>query len=89
MPAPHNIALLAFDDCLLIDVAGPASVFGVANTMAGRKAYELKFVSPYGGAGSHLLRHDYADSRAGGGVAAQRRHFTGGGWLDRGDAQVH
>lgn len=49
MPAPHIIALLAFDDCLLLDLAGPASVFGVANTMAGRKAYELKFVSPNGG----------------------------------------
>lgn len=38
MPTPHVIALLAFDDCLLLDLAGPASVFGVANTMAGRKA---------------------------------------------------
>jgi transcriptional regulator GlxA family with amidase domain len=49
MPAPLIIALMAFDDCLLLDLAGPASVFGVANTMAGRKAYELKFVSPHGG----------------------------------------
>ncbi len=49
MPSPRIIALVAFDDCQLLDLAGPASVFGIANRMAGREAYELKFVSPHGG----------------------------------------
>jgi transcriptional regulator GlxA family with amidase domain len=41
--------LFAFDGCGLLDVAGPASVFGVANAIARRTAYDVRVVSPYGG----------------------------------------
>ena len=49
MPKKHTIVLFAFDQCQLLDVAGPSSVFGVANTTAGRAFYDVKVVSPHGG----------------------------------------
>lgn len=49
MTEKHVIALFAFDQCQLLDVAGPSSVFGVANSIAGRVFYEVKVISPHGG----------------------------------------
>lgn len=43
------IALFAFDGVQLLDVTGPASVFGVANTLGGDEAYRIVVVSPGGG----------------------------------------
>lgn len=48
MPKKHTIALFAFDQCQLLDVAGPSSVFGVANSVAGRAFYEVRVISPLG-----------------------------------------
>src|SRR5260221_3407391 len=49
MTKKHTIVLFAFDGCQLLDVAGPSSVFGVANSTLGRPLYDLKVVSPHGG----------------------------------------
>jgi transcriptional regulator GlxA family with amidase domain len=49
MTKTRRMALFAFDGCGLLDVAGPASVFGVANAIARRTAYDVRVVSPYGG----------------------------------------
>jgi transcriptional regulator GlxA family with amidase domain len=43
------IALFGFDGVQLLDVTGPASVFGLANTLGPRKAYKIVVVSPRGG----------------------------------------
>ena len=43
------IALFAFDGVQLLDVTGPASVFGVVNTLSGREVYKVAVVSPGGG----------------------------------------
>jgi transcriptional regulator GlxA family with amidase domain len=43
------IALFAFDGAQLLDVTGPASVFGMANTLGGDEAYKIVVVSPGGG----------------------------------------
>ena len=43
------IALFAFDGVQILDVTGPASVFGVANTVSGREVYKIVIVSPGGG----------------------------------------
>ena len=45
----HRIALLAYDGCQLLDVTGPAAVFGAANEASGRPVYDLRIVSPDGG----------------------------------------
>jgi len=45
----RTIALFAFDQCQLLDIAGPASVFGVANSFANLKPYDVRVVSPNGG----------------------------------------
>jgi transcriptional regulator GlxA family with amidase domain len=50
MPRPHRIALLAYTDCQLLDVTGPAAVFGAANEGRDKPFYELEIVSPDGGA---------------------------------------
>lgn len=50
MPRPHRIALLAYTDCQLLDVTGPAAVFGAANEGREKPFYELEIVSPDGGA---------------------------------------
>jgi transcriptional regulator GlxA family with amidase domain len=49
MTKKHTIVLFAFDQCQLLDVAGPSSIFGVANSTAGRTFYDVKVVSPHGG----------------------------------------
>lgn len=49
MTKKNSVALFAFDQCQLLDVAGPSSVFGVANSIAGRSFYDVKVVSPRGG----------------------------------------
>lgn len=49
MPA-HRLHVLAYDGCQLLDVTGPAAVFGAANDAAGRQVYDLQIVSPDGGA---------------------------------------
>src|SRR5215472_13496626 len=49
MPKAHKLAILAYEGCQLLDVTGPAAVFGAANDVAGRKFYDLAIVSPDGG----------------------------------------
>src|SRR5260221_11199725 len=53
MTRPHKLALLAYEGCQLLDVTGPAAVFGAANDATshagGRKVYDLSIVSPDGG----------------------------------------
>ena len=49
MTKKHTIVLFAFHQCQLLDVAGPSSVFGVANSTANRMFYDVKVVSPHGG----------------------------------------
>jgi transcriptional regulator GlxA family with amidase domain len=50
MTRQHRLTLLAYDGCQLLDVTGPAAVFGAANDVMGRKVYDLQIVSPDGGA---------------------------------------
>ena len=50
MPKAHRIALLAYEGCQLLDVTGPAAVFGAANEGRERPAYDVQIVSPDGGA---------------------------------------
>jgi transcriptional regulator GlxA family with amidase domain len=50
MTRQHRLTLLAYDGCQLLDVTGPAAVFGAANDAMGRKVYNLQIVSPDGGA---------------------------------------
>jgi len=47
--ATRLIALFGFDGVQLLDVTGPASVFGLANTLGQREAYKIVLVSPRGG----------------------------------------
>ena len=49
MTKPRKMVLFAFDGCQLLDVAGPSSVFGIANHVTGRPLYDVKVVSPRGG----------------------------------------
>lgn len=50
MPSqPRQIALLAFDDVQVLDVTGPAAVFGAANDAAGYAFYRMHILSPQGG----------------------------------------
>ena len=49
MPRPHKLVLLAYEGCQLLDVTGPAAVFGAANDVARAKVYDLSIVSPDGG----------------------------------------
>ena len=50
MTRPHRVRILAYEGCQLLDVTGPAAVFGAANESAGREVYDLAIVSPDGGA---------------------------------------
>ena len=50
MPKAHRIALLAYEGCQLLDVTGPAAVFGAANEGREGPAYDVQIVSPDGGA---------------------------------------
>src|SRR5262249_17760920 len=49
MPKPHKLAILAYDGCQLLDVTGPAAVFGAANEVGRAKVYDLSIVSADGG----------------------------------------
>ena len=49
MVRPHKLVILAYEGCQLLDVSGPAAVFGAANESAGREVYDLSIVSPDGG----------------------------------------
>lgn len=49
MPRPHQIVLLAYEGCQLLDVTGPAAVFGAANEGRDRPFYDVQIVSPDGG----------------------------------------
>jgi transcriptional regulator GlxA family with amidase domain len=46
----HRVFILAYEGCQLLDVTGPAAVFGAANEAAERPVYDLRIVSPDGGA---------------------------------------
>ena len=51
LPMPkHRIFVLAYEGCQLLDVTGPAAVFGAANEARGQPFYDLSIVSPDGGA---------------------------------------
>ena len=76
MTKPHRIRLLAYEGCQLLDVTGPAAVFGAANEARGASAYDLAIVSADGG----LVRTNCGvalDSRPIGG-AADTLLVTGG-----------
>ena len=47
---PHRLFIVAYEGCQLLDVSGPAAVFGAANEASGRKVYDVRIVSPDGGA---------------------------------------
>lgn len=65
-PRPHRIFILAYDGCQLLDVTGPAAVFGAVNEAARRPVYDLAIVSPDGGP---VVTNS--------GVAIQARRFGG------------
>ena len=49
MTRAHRVFILAYEGCQLLDVTGPAAVFGAANEAAERPVYDLRIVSPDGG----------------------------------------
>jgi transcriptional regulator GlxA family with amidase domain len=49
LPMAHKLFILAYDGCQLLDVTGPAAVFGAANDAAGKPHYDLQIVSADGG----------------------------------------
>src|SRR5260370_6838416 len=50
MTKPHRAFILAYEGCELRDVTGPGAVCGAANEASGRPVYDLRIVSPDGGA---------------------------------------
>jgi transcriptional regulator GlxA family with amidase domain len=50
MARPHRVRLLAYEGCQLLDVTGPAAVFGAANERGPTPFYDLAVLSPDGGA---------------------------------------
>lgn len=48
--APHRITIVAYEGCQLLDVTGPAAVFGAANEGSALPFYDVQIVSPDGGA---------------------------------------
>jgi transcriptional regulator GlxA family with amidase domain len=46
---PRKIVVVLFDGAQLLDVAGPADVFSIANDFAGGPAYKVEFASARGG----------------------------------------
>lgn len=46
---PMRIAILAYEGCQLLDVTGPAAVFGAANEGRTKPVYDLEILSPDGG----------------------------------------
>ena len=53
---PHRLFILAYEGCQLLDVTGPAAVFGAANEAAGSRSMTCSIVSPDGGAVPLQLR---------------------------------
>ena len=49
MTRSHRTYILAYEGCQLLDVTGPAAVFGAANEAIDRPAYDLRIVSADGG----------------------------------------
>ena len=49
MTKRHRVRILAYEGCQLLDVSGPAAVFGAANEDRGTPFYDLAIVSPDGG----------------------------------------
>ena len=45
----HKLFILVYDGSQLLDVSGPAAVFGAANSAAGKPFYDLQIVSADGG----------------------------------------
>ena len=66
MVRTHRLFILAYEGCQLLDITGPAAVFGAANEAARRQVYDLAIVSPDGGAVA-----------TNSGVAIQTRRFGG------------
>ena len=50
MTRPHRVRILAYEGCQILDVTGPAAVFGAANESAQREVYDVGILSPAGGA---------------------------------------
>ena len=50
MTKAHRVRILAYEGCQLLDVTGPAAVFGAANEGRATPFYDLAIVSPDGGA---------------------------------------
>ena len=50
MPKTHRVRIMAYQGCQLLDVAGPAAVFGAANEDRATPFYDLAVVTPDGGA---------------------------------------
>ena len=83
----HTVALFAFDGFGLLDVTGPATVFGLANSLCERETYQVLIVSPAGGFATStcgVALHSLAAAKvrpgeiktllvAGGGTAAMQR----------------
>lgn len=46
---PHHVAIIAYQGCQLLDVTGPAAVFGAANEGRERPTYRVEILSPDGG----------------------------------------
>src|SRR5215471_802721 len=67
LPMPkHRIFIVAYEGCQLLDVTGPAAVFGAANEAQGQPFYDLRIVSPDGSA---VITNS--------GVAIQSRRISG------------
>jgi transcriptional regulator GlxA family with amidase domain len=49
MTRQHRISIVAYEGCQLLDVTGPAAVFGAANEGRGQPFYDVQIVSPDGG----------------------------------------
>ncbi|CAN5758619.1 GlxA family transcriptional regulator [soil metagenome] len=45
----HRVFILAYEGCQLLDVTGPAAVFGAANETLAQPFYDLRILSPDGG----------------------------------------
>jgi transcriptional regulator GlxA family with amidase domain len=46
----HRVVIVAYEGCQLLDVTGPAAVFGAANEGRSHQVYDVTIVSPDGGA---------------------------------------
>lgn len=49
MPRPHRVGILAYEGCQILDVTGPAAVFGAANEGRVEPFYQVRILSPDGG----------------------------------------